>query len=375
MSNGGLDLSRTIVAMLDFTQRRRVEEERARLTAILETTSDLVAIVDPRGRFLHLNRAAREFLGIEIEGVLPAGLSATEAYPPAIRELLTDEVLPALEQDGIWSGELALLHPKRGEVPVSQVVIAHRTPDGKVSHFSSIVRDITERKRVEQRLEELVRSKDEFVASVSHEVRTPLTAVVGLAQELRDEWDRFLLEERQELVGMVAEQSMEVANIVEDLLVAARADIGKVTVVAVELDLPQQVRQVMSSLSDCSGVHFQADQAARAWADPARVRQVIRNLLTNAIRYGGERIEVEAGERDGMAWLRVSDNGPAIPEEERERIFEPYYRTRHREGQPASVGLGLTVSRQLARLMGGDLTYRFGDGASTFELTLPQAGA
>ena len=116
---------------------------------------------------------------------------------------------------------------------------------------------------------------------------------------------------------------------------------------------------------------LQITGVAAANADPVRVRQIIRNLLANASRYGGPQIKVHIEEGDGHSELVISDDGPGIPLEDQERIFQPYERAHKRHGQPASVGLGLTVSRQLARLMGGDLYYKHGDGWSTFTLELP----
>ncbi len=115
---------------------------------------------------------------------------------------------------------------------------------------------------------------------------------------------------------------------------------------------------------------MEGDEVA-AWADPARARQIIRNLLTNAVRYGGESIRVRSARHNGKVLVSVMDDGPGIPEEQREAIFEPYHRAHRLGTQPESVGLGLTVSRQLARLMAGDLTYRFDGDRSIFELVLP----
>jgi signal transduction histidine kinase len=113
---------------------------------------------------------------------------------------------------------------------------------------------------------------------------------------------------------------------------------------------------------------------ARAAADPARVRQILRNLIANAVRYGGDNIEVRIGSDGAGSWVEVSDDGPYLPEEEWESIFEPYYRYHDEPTQPGAVGLGLTVSRDLAQLMNGSLTYRHHQGRSIFTLRLPRAG-
>ncbi len=108
-----------------------------------------------------------------------------------------------------------------------------------------------------------------------------------------------------------------------------------------------------------------------AWADALRCRQIIRNLLTNAVKYGGDRIAVMVRTLGDRAQILVADDGSGVPPEEQELIFERYYRGRQSPTQPGSVGIGLAVSRQLAELMGGTLRYVDAYGESRFELTLP----
>ncbi len=110
-------------------------------------------------------------------------------------------------------------------------------------------------------------------------------------------------------------------------------------------------------------------------ADPVRLRQITRNLLTNAIRYGGRHVEVGAFQSNGMAFLTVSDDGVGVPPARREAIFEPYESLAQSSGTTQAMGLGLTVSRKLARLMGGDLTYRYEGRKSVFELSVPSAAS
>ena len=233
--------------------------------------------------------------------------------------------------------------------------------------------DITDLRRAERRLQELVKSKDQFIASVSHELRTPLTAVVGLTDELRNHHSTFSQPERQEFMDLIAEQAADVANIVEDLLVAARADIGAVTLAPKEIDIAATVRALAETTGDAAGpgLELPSNGHLHALADESRVRQILRNLLSNARRYGGPNITVRAGRDASKVWIEVGDDGPGISETDRDRIFEPYTTAHPVSGVTAAVGLGLTVSRQLARLMSGDLTYRCEEGESTFRLSLP----
>ncbi len=354
----------------DISDRKRAEEATRQLTSILEATPDFVVIADYTGRLVYANRAARDFYEPGTEA---------EASSLTVRDVLgiegVEETLEEILRSEVWNGVLTLKRADGTTAPASTVIVNHRGPDGRIERFSAIARDMSENLRNQERLERLVRSKDEFVASVSHELRTPLTAVVGLAQELRDGWERFSLDETAEFISLIADQSTEVANIVEDLLVAARADIGKVSIVARAVDITEEADTVMAALgSDRAGIiTVHAAEPAHAWADASRVRQIIRNLVTNAIRYGGDTVDLSVAQRNGSILVTVSDDGPGIPKERRETIFQPYERAHSEGSQPASVGLGLTVSRQLARLMGGDLTYRYAEGRSCFELALPAA--
>jgi signal transduction histidine kinase len=220
-------------------------------------------------------------------------------------------------------------------------------------------------------LESLVGAKDDFIGAVSHELRTPLTAVVGFADLLHEADPELPPDERAELVASLAEQSHEVAAIVEDLLAAASAEIGELTVASVPIDLRAQTAQVLDSqLSELIDITGDAPKAA---GDPVRVRQIIRNLLSNAARYGGDRVGIELGGTPFFASLRVTDNGEPIPMKDRQRIFELYARAHHGGHSPDSMGLGLFISRLLAHLMGGYLTYDHRNGHSIFELSLPTA--
>jgi len=231
-----------------------------------------------------------------------------------------------------------------------------------------------ERETTRRRLEELIESKDRFVASVSHELRTPLSAVLGFAEELRSNAGSFRADELTGMLELIADQSQEMADMVEDLLVSARADIGKISIDPQDVFLRSQAETVLASIGSTGdkSIHVMGGRG-KVWADPSRTRQIIRNLLTNAVRYGGEHVTVEAVEGERSTVLTVSDDGPGIDPAQWDSIFEPYHRAHEATTQPASIGLGLTVSRQLARLMGGDLVYEHGEDGSAFYLTLPAA--
>ena len=217
-------------------------------------------------------------------------------------------------------------------------------------------------------------SKDRLLASVSHEIRTPLTAIVGLSEEIVSSHPSLHGDELAELNGIIAVQSRELAELVEDLLVASRAEFGNLSIRPGRTDLREEVDSVVRGIGESHPTPKRIDVAGSdvlAWADPLRCRQIIRNLLTNAIRYGGDQIGVMVKAQGVLAQILVTDDGDGVKPEEVELIFERYYRSEESPTQPGSVGIGLAVSRQLAEMMEGTLLYCGSPDQSRFELSLP----
>jgi len=322
---------------------------------------------------VRVNRAAARFL----EASDPSDLVG-----PLKPETFPEDALPSMaaQFQAVWDGVFhittevrrgfttqghhldGLLHwavPARFGLPdLSRVIVS--------------VVDVTAIYDARRDLEASLKSKDELIATVSHELRTPLTTVVGLSTELSESYADFSREEAQGLLNMISDQSLEVANIVEDLLVAARAESGSLLVSVEPVDLHVEVKATLRGLElegevDChvmGVVDF-------VLADSGRARQIMRNLLVNAERYGAAPIRMIVRNDGKMVKVEIRDGGEPIPLEERELVFERYYRARQTPGITASVGLGLTVSRELVRIMGGDLTYDH-DGESVFTLSLPR---
>ncbi|MEN8114998.1 MAG: HAMP domain-containing sensor histidine kinase [Actinomycetota bacterium] len=240
--------------------------------------------------------------------------------------------------------------------------------DLDLSNVTVAIVDITRQREAERRLRDLVESKDQFVATISHELRTPLTAVVGIAEELRDTNGSIGEAERSELLDLVAEQSHEVTRIVDDLLVVARTDAGNLMVARQPIDLAAETEDAVRAIG--IPITIEAQGTPTVLADPQRVRQIIRNLVTNAQRYGGFDIRVVVSDEGSRGVVEVRDDGEPLSAASRTEIFEPYARAAQRAGVTASVGLGLTVSRRLARHMGGDLVYDHDGSDTVFRLTL-----
>jgi signal transduction histidine kinase len=326
---------------------------------------------------------------IEVHAVNDAAVELLEAeqqidlhgplHPETFTRQALDSMIPQLL--AVWNGidHLVLqvkdgrtLHGNRIEGLLSWA--APMTTEGlDLSRVIVSIVDVTGIRSAAEDLELLVKSRDELVATVSHELRTPLTTVVGLSHELRDAFNTFEREEIVDLVALIAQQSTEVATIVEDLLVAARTRGGSLGVSAAPVDLAYEVEATLKALAlDPDKLLTCPNYLPAVSGDSGRIRQILRNLITNAQRYGGEKIRVVVRAGDSIAAVEVRDSGPPLSAEESQEIFSRYYRNRQTPGVTASVGLGLTVSKELARLMGGDITYHH-DGEAVFTVRLPVA--
>jgi len=323
------------------------------------------ALLDPCYSELSTGRAGRSLVGPDVQPL------TTESPRVVIEHALA----AALELNGgtigfFWAvnklGDIGSFTNEDLKLLVS--IAQQTTVSVENSRLEDSLAQVTELK---EQLEALVRSKDDFVAAVSHELRTPLTAVVGLAHELRDQTEGSD-DELSEFMDIIAEQSSELANLVEDLLVAARSDTGNLHVVPRPLSLVAELELALAGVpSAARDVTIDVDPLIEVLADPIRLRQIVRNLVTNAQRYGGRDIAISAVAAGAATRIAVSDDGDGVPPGLEEAIFNRYQRAAASATQPGSVGLGLAVSRQLAELMGGTLEYSRTGGRSIFSLSLP----
>ncbi len=360
----------------DLTQvAQRLEELRERgvtdIERFFERNPDELAETMRLVKISAVNQAAVDFLGARREAIL--GPIEPALLPTGFAAGLQAHI------SSVWDGsdrmEVALSGRLRRGAPYEAAVasvVSRRLGALDVGRVVTTLVDVTEAKLSARRLEELVASKDELIAAVSHELRTPLAAVLGLSTEMRDRGGDFGRAELAELAGIVAEQSEELAGIVDDLLVAARHRVGDLVVDGTVVDIGPDVRGVVATISPGTPVEGPAGEMW-CWADPARVRQVMRNLLVNAQRHGGPQVRVVLRPDGESVTVEVRDDGDPLPEPAVERLFDAFF-SRPGSGRPqASVGLGLTVSRGLARRMGGDLTYARDGAESVFALRLAPA--
>jgi signal transduction histidine kinase len=219
--------------------------------------------------------------------------------------------------------------------------------------------------------------KNEFVSMVSHELRTPLTSIAGFTDTLRESWTSFGPAEIDEFLLIMRRETEHLRDLVEDILVIPRLEAGQLRLDQAEIDVRSAVFDSADAVFNEAGSDFVVTipGGVTVFADRVRLNQVLRNLLENARKYGGDQVLVD-GDRDGNHFrVAISDNGPGVPEEDAERIFDHFEQLTKGDSRASSgVGLGLPIARQLVDAMGGTLWYepRFPIG-SRFCFTLPMA--
>ena len=339
---------------------RAVAREREQAAHVLEAVGDGVFLLDGDGVVRLWNRAAElvarlpadDVLGRRLADVVPAWEALAGRIPIADEGAMARSVTLPIEIRGrdLWLSFVAV-----------------RTSDGVVCAF----RDVT----IEARLEE---EKTDFVATISHELRTPMTAVYGAAETLLRRASDLSADQRRVLLEMIATQAARLSQITEEVLLTTRLDRGEVTVEREPVDVAEVVRSTVqamrSQLPEATPIEVEiAEDVGTARGDSDRIQQVLVNLIDNAAKYGGSPVRVSAASGNGAVRIEVSDPGPGIDPADRERIFEKFYRAGPQLTRTAGgTGLGLYISRELAQRMGGrlDVASERGEGA-TFVVELP----
>ena len=234
-----------------------------------------------------------------------------------------------------------------------------------------VFKNITGIRGAGQAIVDLVRDRSSFLTAVSHELRTPLSAVVGYANLLADSSSTLAEEDRQDLVRDMTDQAWELAGIVEDLLTVADAELGELNLAKVPVNVGANVAQVIESMgSRASSIRVVEDQTITGIGDPAKFRQIVRNLLSNALRHGSGPISAEIWSEDDMAVLTVRDHGDGIAQD-LAALIENEVDQAVSSSTPGSLGLGLWTSQELTRVMGGSLSYTRNEGVTEFEARIP----
>lgn len=315
------------------------------------------------GELLAGNTALANLLGYDTVADLRDGFSRLQSV--YVRPELRDQLMEAIEQTGIvYDFEVELKRKDGSTVWVQDTATAVQDDDGAVIYFEGALIDATEKVKAQK-------GRDEFLATISHELRNPLAVVLGLSEELATNYESFTDDDRRDMANLISRQADDASWIIEDLLIAYQGDASQVSVSKSDFDITKEAERVLEVVDYPIDIRVEGEESL-VHADPRRTRQILRNLVSNALRYGGDLITMQVTSNGHRVVVRVCDSGPEILEPEVERIFQPFVRGGG-EQHPASVGLGLSVARTLAQLMGGDLTYRYEKSMSCFILSLPSA--
>jgi PAS domain S-box-containing protein len=343
---------------------RAIAGEREQAARVLQAVGDGIAFVDDDGVVRLWNRAAE----------LLTGRRAEEAIGSPLSELIagweqSEREIPIADDETRTRSATIPFETEHGE-ELWLSVVAVRTTDGVIY----ALHDLSEDRRLEL-------AKSDFIATISHELRTPLAAVLGAAQTLLREDVDFDEEQTRRLLELIATQANRLARITDEILLATRLDRGDIRVARDEVDVNELVHETVTDfqgrLPDGLTLDVATPVAAVAWADRDKLRQVVANLVDNAIKYspGGGEIRVSVDEGAESVLVRVADTGLGIPAVEHERIFEKFYRADpHLLLGANGTGLGLYISRELIERMGGRITVESEAGVgSAFEIALPSA--
>jgi two-component system sensor histidine kinase KdpD len=234
-----------------------------------------------------------------------------------------------------------------------------------------------ERKTVEE-LRRLSALRADFVSLVSHELRSPMAAVIGAATTLQERWRTLAAEQREAFLALIADETTRLSALVGDVLDTSRIEAGTFSYVFGDVDVARLVADAVATATvgqDAVRVHaVVSGPLPPVRGDRERLRQVLANLIDNAVKYSaeGDEVEVSARREDGLVCISVSDHGPGVPSDQRELIFEKFGRAQAAGSSKPGTGLGLFIARSIAEAHGGTLEVQSqpGDG-STFTLSLP----
>jgi PAS domain S-box-containing protein len=347
--------------------------EQSPVSVVITNYSGAIEFVNPH--FCAVTGYARdELICRSIDQVLKSGRHPEEFYAGLWRTIRSGQ---------IWHGEVCDRR-KNGELFWQQTSIAPlRDSTGAMTHFIAVMEDVTERIRAEEALraakadaEAASRSKSVFLANMSHEIRTPMNAILGFAQlMLRDQAATPQQQQHLATIGRNGEHLMQLIN---DILEMSKIEANRVVFNRSTFD-PRLVARDLESMfrarAEAKGLTFaitcDASVPARAVADEAKLRQILINLVGNAVKFterGSVTLTLSAEPIEHNGWLldaAVADTGPGIPKTEQARLFQPFEQTAVGRQSGTGTGLGLAISREFARMMDGDITLESEEGKGT----------
>ncbi|MEO8260095.1 MAG: response regulator [Acidobacteriota bacterium] len=366
---------------------RRTERRERLLTTTLSSSGDFASIYDRDGRFLFVNQPLLDLWEITLEDAVGKNFFDL-GYPKEVAGRLQRQIQQVFETGRPLSGETPYTSPARGDGIHEYIFSPAPGADGRVEFVVGTTRDVTERKRVEAELrtardaaEAANQAKTEFLSNMSHEIRTPMNGVIGMTDLVLD--SELTVEQRENL-GIVKSSADALLTAINDILDFSRIAAGKLALDPIDFNLRDAVGDAASAVAlkaHQKGLELIVDVEASIpqtlRGDPGRLRQILLNLLGNAIKFTqrGEivlRVTGEAStDQDLVLHCSVSDTGIGIPADRQQSIFDAFTQvdgstTRNYGG----TGLGLTISSQLVHLMGGSISVESEAGkGSAFHFT------
>jgi PAS domain S-box-containing protein len=378
-----------VVQVRDISGQTRENEEQQKFISLVENSYDFVSMADFDGRIFYLNRAGRRLVGAP-DGELNE-YHSLQIFPEEQRRLYGSVVLPAILSTGSWQGEMQLINALSGErVDVDATVfhLSNRTTGAPLC-VATTARDITQQKRAAIELrraknaaEEAARVKSMFLANMSHEIRTPMNAVIGMTSLLMD---TPLNEQQKEYAGIIRNSGEALLSLIGRVLDFSKVDAGDLELESEPFELHECIDGIINMLAPRAldkglKLYFvpDAEVPVRLRGDEGRLRQILANLLSNAIKFteAGEvslQVELEEpGEEQCLLHFIVRDTGIGIEPDRFEKIFEAFTQVDDSHARRfGGAGLGLTISRRLAELMGGRMWVGSKPGkGSSFHFTL-----
>lgn len=377
-------MRREILARTEVEAARRESEERYRFVA--ESASDGIITIDADAVILFANRAAEKIFGQSITEMVGRPLAdyiperhraeQGEALIRYLDTVITSNPQNALQLTGLRRG---------GREVALEITFGEYVKSGE-HVFTGIVRDVTERKRVEQILkrakeeaERANQAKSDFLSRMSHELRTPLNAILGFAQLMQmDDLDT----DQAESVDQILKAGRHLLGLVDEVLDIARIEAGRMSLSPEPVPVEEVVQEAWGLVRQRAAdrdIEFVAKPDAcnvHVLADRQRLKQVLLNLMSNAVKYNkeGGSVRVDCSTDEGMVRVSVSDTGEGIAESKMEHLFEPFERLGAEESGVEGTGIGLALSRGLVEAMDGIMGAESVQGeGSTFWLELPVA--
>ncbi len=371
-----------VVVCRDVTVRKQAELARTWLAAIVESSDDVIASKTLDGIVTSWNPAATRLFGYQPEEII--GRPITTIIPPELHAEEAEILARLRRGERVDHYETVRLAKDGHSIDVSLTVSPVRSEDGTIIGASKIARDISRRKRNERLLREADRQKDEFLATLAHELRNPLAPICAAAELLRQA--KRLAPELRAATTILERQTRQMTHLVDDLLDLSRITSGRIRLHPEPVELAELVRNVIETYRhSAEAARHQvalaiSGEPVYVSGDRIRLTQVISNIFHNAVKYTPPRgrIEIALRTEDRQAVMSVRDNGMGIPPEMLDQIFEPFAQLdRSYERPDAGLGIGLTLAKKLVDLHGGRIEARSaGPGKGTeFLIHLPAIAA